>query len=114
MILLSDVPSAEEAGDSAACCRSLADLSLTLTSIPLPYPVDLRVWASDLSHGRTRSIWSRISAAEARSRDLVNGFWRISVDVLVEGVCAPTHTSLLQERAQTDLQIAAAATQLQG
>ena len=44
---------------------------------------------------------------------LVNGFWRISVGVLVEGVCAPTHTSL-QERAQSDLEIAAAATKLQG
>jgi hypothetical protein len=44
---------------------------------------------------------------------LVNGFCRISVGVLVEGVGAPTHTSL-QERAQLDLEIAAAATKLQG
>jgi hypothetical protein len=44
---------------------------------------------------------------------LVNGFWRISEGVLVEGVCAPAHTSL-QERARTDFEIAAAATKLQG
>ena len=33
----------EEAGDSAACSRSLADMSFTLTSFPLPSGVDLRV-----------------------------------------------------------------------
>jgi hypothetical protein len=43
MILLSDVPSEEEAGDSAACSRSLADMSLALTAFPLACPVDLRV-----------------------------------------------------------------------
>ena len=59
-------------------------------------------------------VFGRVSALLRLDQGmLVNGFWRISVGVLVEGVCAPTLTSL-QERAQTDLEIAAAATKLQG
>jgi hypothetical protein len=69
MILLSDVPSEEEAGDSQlALAHLLTCLSRSPLSVSLA-PLISVCWASDLSHGRTRSIWSRLSAAEAGSRE---------------------------------------------
>ena len=90
-------------------------MSLTLTSFRLPSPVDLRVLGLSRSYPEYLVVYQRGTALLRIDQGmLVNDFLWISVGVLVEGVDTPTHTSLLQEREQTDLEIATVATQFQG
>jgi hypothetical protein len=82
-------------------------MSLALTFFRLPSPVDLRVLGLSRSYPEYLVVYQRGTALLRIDQGmLVNDFLWISVGVLVEGVDTLTHTSLLQEREQTDLEIA--------